>query len=781
MFSKKFVCRNNEVCDFDNHVPAPIFRKSFMLDSLPDEASLVICGLGLYELYVNGRHITKGALAPYINNPDDILYYDSYDIKNYLAKGENVIGVMLGNGFFNAFGGYVWDFDTAPWRGGLRLAFSLKMVKNGNATVIEADETVKTSASPIWLDDLRIGTFYDARNEQSGWNEPGFDDSGWDNCQIADIPLGEARLCEAEPVTVYKELAPLKITYFDDICYNTNSHITYDEPIESTRVKDVYMYDFGETNSGICKLKIKGERGQCVTLRFGEMLVDGKFSVRSTINMVCDRGLHLEYPQTDKYILKGEGEEIFIPPFTYHGFRYALVEGITPEQATKDLLTFEVISSKMDKRADFTCSDETVNKLYEMTCRSDRSNLVYVPTDCPHREKNGWTADIALSAEHILMNMTAEKSLREWMRNVCKAQREDGAFPGIVPTAGWGFEWGNGPGWDAVCVCIPYYCYKYTGDTRIIKESLSAISRYLRYISAQRDENGLVEIGLGDWAQPLGNGIAEGVLAPLIFTDSAMVLDIAKKAVFLAETVGEKEIAEQAELLARQMKSAIREKLIDFETMTAFGECQTSQVLAIEFGIFEGGEIEPAFQRLLEIIEHNNNLMLCGVMGARYLFHILARNGYCDLALDMITADEYPSYANWVKSGCTALCETFLAEGQTIRAGQYSQNHHFWGDISSFFIQYLAGLKPNPECSDITEFEISPSFAKKLDYAGCEYESICGKIELSWKRRKDEIELSVKAPEGIRGLIKLPEGYFFSDGKNIKSIESGKFCVVTEA
>ena len=777
MFSKKFICRNNEVCDFDNHVPAPLFRKSFRLDYLPDDARFVICGLGLYELYINGKHITKGVLAPYINNPDDILYYDSYDIKDYLNIGENVIGVMLGNGFFNAFGGYVWDFDRAPWRGGLRLAFSLEITKNGEVKVIEADETVKTSASPVWLDDLRIGAFYDARKEQAGWNQPDFDDSGWDNSLIADAPLGEARLCEAEPVTVYKELTPVDITYFDDLCYNTDSHITYDEPIESTRVKNVYMYDFGETNSGICKLKIMGDRGQCVTLRFGEMLVDGKFSVRSTINMVCDRGLHLDYPQMDKYILKGEGEEIFIPPFTYHGFRYALVEGITPHQATKDLLTFEVISSQMEKRADFYCSDEILGKLYDMTCRSDRSNIVYVPTDCPHREKNGWTADIALSAEHILMNFTAEKSLEEWMRNVCKAQREDGALPGIVPTAGWGFEWGNGPAWDAVCVYIPYFCYKYTGNTRIIKESLDTISRYLTYISAQRNEKGLVEIGLVDWAQPFGNGIADGVLAPLVFTDSLMVLDIARKAAFLAEVVKNTEILKQAEKLAEQMKIAIRENLIDFDTMTAFGNCQTCQALAIEFGVFEDKERNLAFKKLLEIIKRDNNRMLCGVIGARYLFHILAKNGYSNLALDMITADEYPSYANWVKKGCTALCETFLADGQTIRAGQYSQNHHFWGDISSFFIQWLAGIKPNPMCRDLTEFEVSPSFADSLEYAGCEYDSVCGKIKLLWKRVSGGIELSVEIPDGIHGFIKLPEGYFFNDGKNIIDLKSGCFSV----
>lgn len=773
MFSDKFICRNNQVCDFDSFVPAPLFRKSFYFEDLPEKAIFTICGLGLYEIFVNGNRITKGALAPYINNPDDILYYDSYDIGEYLLKGENVIGIMLGNGFFNAFGGFVWDFDKASWRGGLRVAFSLEIEIGGVKRTYEADETVKTSPSPIWLDDLRIGAFYDARKEQNGWCEAGFDDSDWNNAVFINAPLGEKRICKAEPVTVYKELSPKSIVYFDELYYNTYSQNTYEDPVESSFVKNVYMYDFGENNSGVCELKIKGNRGQQVNLYFGEELIDGKFSVRSTICMNSGKEMHLEYPQTDKYILKGDGEERYTPPFTYHGFRYVLVEGITKEQATEDLLTYKVMSSNMEKRADFSCSDDTINTLYEMTCRSDRSNIMYVPTDCPHREKNGWTADISLSAEHILMNMTAENTLAEWMRNVSKAQRDNGELPGIVPTAGWGFEWGNGPVWDSVCVYLPYYVYKYTGNTEIIKESLGTISKYLDYIASKRDERGLVEIGLEDWAQPLGNNIANKILAPLVFTDSAMVLDIAQKTVFLAESIGDKDLSSKAALIANEMRKAIRNNLIDFDSFTAFGDCQTSQAVAIEFGIFDEAEQKKAIKKLLEIIKRDNNRILCGVLGARFIFHILSREGYGDLAFDMITAPEYPSYANWVQNGYTALAETFIAKEQRSRAEQNSQNHHFWGDISSFFIREFAGLKVNPNNNDITEFEISPNFTSRLSSAKCDYISIIGKLSVAWDRNENGIVLNTNIPKGIKGKIKLPEGYSFLNGEKKTDIIEG--------
>lgn len=771
MFSRKFICAGDKVCGYDNHVPAPLFRKKIKIEQKPESAMLTICGLGFYELYINGIKITKGELAPYINNPDDILYYDRYQIMPYLTIGDNVIGIMLGNGFFNAFGGHIWDFDKAPWRGPLRVAFSLELHQGNEICRIEADESVKVSESPVRFDELRIGVFYDARYEQKGWNTVEFDDSQWNNARYIASPKGIPKLCEVEPVVVYKELEPKSIQYFDDLYCVCESSVSYEKPIEKTRVKNAYVYDFGENNAGRCRLKIRGRRGQKVVLHFGEFLVDGMFSLRSTINMNSVEEIDLEYHQMDIYVLKGEEEEIFIPPFTYHGFRYVLAEGLTREQATEELLTYEVMSTDMKKRAAFECSCDVLNKLYDMACRSDRSNFVHIPTDCPHREKNGWTADVSLSAEHMLLTMSAEKGLSEWLYSVKAAQREDGALPGIVPTAGWGFKWGNGPGWDSVCVYLPYYCYKYTGDTKVILDNISMIFKYLRYIAGRRDERGLIKVGLEDWAQP--KCVVEKTLAPVIFTDSAMIADVSQKASFLAKVVGEIELSKEAAVFANEMRSAIREHLIDFTTFTAYGCCQTSQVLAIEFGIFECDEIEDAFKRLLKIIHDDNEHMLCGVIGARFMFHVLARYGYADLAVKMITAPDYPSYANWVQRGDTTLSETFTTHDKGSRSNQDSRNHHFWGDISSFFIQWLAGLKINPFCRSVSEIEVSPSFVEALSFAMAEYSSVCGTIKISWKRAGDMINMSLEIPQGIEGDIILPAGYAFIDGEVQRKTECG--------
>lgn len=775
MLSSKFICATERVCDRTSHVPAPLFRKSFTLYKKPHAASLTLCGLGLYELFINGKRITKGALAPYINNPDHILYYDAYDLLPYLREGENVFGVMLGNGFFNPLGGAHWGFDKAPWRGPLRLAFSLEIEDGDGRTVQEADGSVRVSDSAVLFDDLRIGAFYDAAREQAGWCDAGFDDSGWGYAKPIAAPKGEARLCEAEPVRVYRELRPISLSHTDELCYVCEASASYDRPIACTRVQDVYVYDFGENNAGVCRLRIRGRAGQKVTLRFGEDVFDGKFSLRSTVNMNRYEELDLLYPQMDTYILRGKGVEEFVPPFTYHGFRYVLVEGITKEQATPDLLTYLVMSSDTKPRATFSCSDERLNKLYEMTCRADRANLMYVPTDCPHREKNGWTADISLSAEHILLNFDATLTLGEWLRSVKCAQRESGELPGVVPTAGFGFRWGNGPIWDSVCVYLPYYCYQYSGDRGIIKENLDMIFRYLRYALSRRDERGLLEYGLEDWAQP--NEEVENTLAPVLFTDSAMVFDMAKKAAFLATEAGEPALAEEAEEMAAQMKQAIRRHLIDPATMTAAGDCQTSQAVAIAFGLFEPEELPAALDRLLETIRRADGHLLCGVLGGRFLFHVLATHGYADMAMKVLTAPTYPSYMQWVENGCTALCESFVPSGKGEKHGRDSKNHHFWGDISSFLIRQIAGIKPNPSCRNVREFEISPAFPKKIGHAAASVALAGEEVSVSWKRGKDGILLHVTASAGAVGRILLPQDYRFEDGSPSRAIASGTYLI----
>ena len=437
-----------------------------------------------------------------------------------------------------------------------------------------------------------------------------------------------------------------------------------------------------------------------------------------------------------------------MPSFTYHGFRYVLVEGIKNEQATEDLLTFEVFNTDMKRRLHFECSNDTANRLFEMGIAADMSNFHYFPTDCPHREKNGWTGDAAVSAEHMLFSFDCGESLRQWLCTMRYAQGENGIIPGIVPTTGWSCDGDYGPTWDAACIEIPYCIYKFTQDKSIILENAGMMYKYLKYISGERNERGLLPVGLGDWCQP-GSGNVN-ISAPKELTNSATVYDLAKKSAFLFEKCGLSEEKEFSEKLAAEIRRDIRAHLIDFETMTAAGACQTSQALLLSVGIFEESEKAKAYKRLLEFIKEKDEHLDCGVVGVRHIFEVLMRGGDAPLALKMICREDGPSYGAMIKIGATALCEAF--EENRV---QESQNHHFFGDILRVFAQCLAGLEINPEADDINKIKFAPVFSEDLSFAKTSYMSHKGEIIAGWERCGEKIKAYINVPSGICGYAEI--------------------------
>lgn len=756
MFSKKFISATKEYSsyEYETHVAAPYIRKTFEINNEVEFTKITICGLGFYELFINGKKITKGLLAPYISNPDDILYYDEYDLTALLNEGKNAIGILLGNGMLNCPGGTVWEMEKATYRSAPKVALALEICyKNGEKTVITADESFKTHPSPILFDDLRCGEIYDANKEIEGWNSPDFDDSDWENCISAETPRGETKLCTAEPIVVHSELTPVAIIPNRKTVYNykwQHPFIKCTIPV-SEEEKQGYLYDFGQNTAGLFTLKIKGEKGQRVSIQTGEVLTEnGDLDVSN---------MHFQphaFTHRAVYTLKGEGVEEYTSTFTYYGFRYCLVSGITEEQATKDLLTYKVMASDLKKNGDFSCSDDIANKLQKATYNSDISNFYYFPTDCPHREKNGWTADAALSAEQMLFNLTPENSYHVWLDNIRKAQRDDGALPGIVPTGGWGFEWGNGPAWDSVLFYLPYYTWVQRGDTDIIKENAGAMMRYLHYISTQRDDMGLIHIGLGDWL-PINY---KTPYTPLEVTDTLVTLNLCRLAKKMFEAVGLLPQSMFAGALFDEIRNDARKTLILSDGATIMGRSQTAQAMAIEFGLLEESEKQAAFNVLLNIIHNADNHLDCGCLGARIILHTLAKFGCAELAYKMITRTDYPSYGHWVAyQDATTLFEDFRHP----KAQPVSRNHHFFGDISSWFFKYVAGVKINPFDRDVKEIEISPNFIEKLDYAEGYQNHLGGKIISKWVRENDIIKLTVTVPEDCYGFLNLPKGYCFKD------------------
>lgn len=766
-FSNQFVSECRERSSYIHHVQAPLFRKSFSLKKGERKGEILICGLGFYDLFVNGKKITKGYLAPYISNSDHMVYYDRYDITPYLQEGENVIGIMLGDGFQNGKT-RIWDFIDNVWNSAPKLAVSVDVENEGETFHFEGMD-FKCKKGPVLFNDLRSGVFFDKRLEEQGWKEPGFsEDESWHEPLMAERPRGKAKICEAEPIAVTKELPPVSITPGKLVDYVARGDVKeglygqepQEKPLAGT---GGYLFDFGENNAGIFRLKIKGHAGQRIDIQCGEQLKDGALDI-SNINFYPEG-----YSQRDIYIVGSEEEEIFEPMFTYHGFRYLYVTGIEEEQATPELLTYLVMSSDLEERGSFCCSDETANAIYEMGRRSDRANFYYFPTDCPHREKNGWTGDAQISAEHMILTLRAEKSWREWLFNIRCAQRENGKLPGIVPTGEWGYDWGNGPAWDAVLFELPYIIYKYRGEKEVILENAHAMLRYLEYISGKRDEDGIVAIGLGDWV-PVDRG-ADAYQAPLGFTDSVMVYNMCRKAEVLFRAVGLSLQEGFARQLGCEIRLAIRKKYVDSNTMLIKSACQTAQAMGIYYDIFETGEKPAAFRKLLEIIHRDGEKLTSGFLGLRVLFHVLSDFGETELAYRMITGEEYPSYGYFVKAGYTTLPEQMLPDE---KRSSISQNHHFLGDVVQWYMRYPGGI-----CVERwNKVSIRPKFIESLTFAGASHRLPAGEVKTHWKRRGGRIKLEVKCPAKVSCRIELDSGYVFErDGNSYLEAGTGNYWI----
>lgn len=742
MISKeKFIAATREYNTLDDHVPAYYFRRTFTSETARS-ARLQIAVCGFYELFFNGSRITRGFLSPYISNPDDLVYYDEYEVT--LDAGENVIGFILGNGFQNNPGGHIWDFDKASFRSAPKAALSL--TAEGKA-ILESDAGFKVAPSAIRSDDYRFGEHYDANYGIEGWNQKGFDDSAWQSALAVEAPKGEIRVADVAPIVKEKEIAPVSIT----------------------PCGDGYIYDFGESNTGVCRLRIRGSKGQRIELRHADSLLENGDLNMGQVWFVRDNWEHdKDIVHLDTYVCRGDGEEVYEPSFTYHGFRYVRVNGITGQQATKELLTYLVYHTELHSRGGFACSHSVTNTLQEITRRSIVSNFHHFPTDCPQREKNGWTADAALSSEAALLNFDPERNYREWMRNIRKAQTEAGSLPGIVPTGGWGYHWGNGPAWDSVMTYLPYFAYIYRGETEMITESAQAFLAYLRYLRTRTDENGLLCIGLGDWCHV--GGIDPK--APLIVTDSIITYDLCNKMAVMFDAVNMAQEAAFARSEAAKYRESVRSHLINFENMHVKGDCQSSQAMALFYGLFEENEKQAAFDVLLETIHAADDHIDLGVLGGRVIFHVLTEFGCSDLAYKMITREDYPSYGNWVKRGATTLWEDFYPDHAD------SMNHHFWGDISAWFIKCLAGIQLNPGKHDVNSLLIRPSFVGALDSVSAHHIAPSGKIASSWKRENGAIRLELEIPEGIRAVAKLEKGYAFADGTAEKNVKTGTYAVI---
>ncbi len=696
--------------------PAPYFRKDLDIVKSVKSACIHICGPGYHELRLNGRKVGDHVLEPNFTDYTKRALYVTYDVADALNQGENALGVILGNGWYNSGARDVWDFDRAPWRNTPRFILQMKIeYVDGSVETIVSDATWSTSTGQITFTGIRNGETFDARLENPGWDTPGYADQEWHSALEVDGPAGKLVAQNTLSNRITKTLKPVGLT----------------EPKPG-----IFVFDMGQNLAGWARIAVSGPAGTSVTLKYDERLnPDG------TLDQINWDFIYTGPFQTDTYILNGQGTEVWEPRFVYHGFQYVQVEGF-PGQPTLDSLTACVIHTDFDEAGAFECSNELLNKIQQNTLWSYIGNFVAgFPTDCPHREKNGWTGDAGLAAETGLYNFNPQSNYTGWINDFADAQLDNGELPGIVPTSGWGY--GHGPAWDSAFILIPWYMYLYSGDTRILEEHFDAFKRYVGFLSSKA-ENHIVSYGLGDWCPPIGN--AWDHEAPSALTSTAYYYMDCRIMADIARVLGNAADAARYAELAEAIKDAFNEKFYDSDNGVYAGEDQTAMAIAIYQGLVPPDQKDRVMSSLLKEVDRHDGHVFCGILGTKYVMHALADNGRTDVAYGMANKRTFPSWGYWIEQGATTLWEHW--------DGILSRNHIMFGDISAWFFKELAGISPG--APGFKHVIVRPHPVCDLRWVNAGYTSMYGRIEIAWKSEHGSLSLAVEIPANTSADIYMP-------------------------
>ena len=722
---------------------APLLRKSISLEEKNiKNARLYVSGVGYYEFFINGAHVSDRKLEPGYTHFDKRVLYSTYDVTSMLQHGENVLAAELGNGWLNIQSLSVWEFEKARWRMRPRMIAELRITYNdGTVQTIPTDRTWKTNSGACSFNNLYSGEVYDARLVHKGWTTPGFDDKKWMPAIEVEAPAKILTSQQMPPIRVVREVKPVSMRKIDDY---------------------TYMYDMGENMTGVCRIQVQGPTGTCVTLAHGELIHDDGTLNQGNIEIYFKReknGLpqHVdpfERIQTDTYFLSGNGMETYEPRFTYHGFRYVEVTSTRPLTLTQESLTGLCMHTDVESVGNFACSNEILNKLVEASCNSYLGNLFSIPTDCPQREKNGWTADGYVGMDYGLLFYDGITVYEKWMNDFIDNQRERGDLSGIIPSSGWGYADWIGPVWDAALFIIPNNLYKYYGDTRAIEKMWDTCVRYLQYLET-REKDGKLTYGIGDW-------VFYKAKTDTHFTSTAFYwLDNVLMAKF-ADLTGHDGTKYRAK--ADNLKELINNEWFDAEEKMYANGTQAAQSVGLALGLVPEEHAQAVADNLVRMIRDNGHQLDFGMLGSKFVPAMLVKYGYADDAYKMIIRPEAPSWANWIHRGLTTLPETWVLDKDFKDA---SLNHAFLGDISAWMMNSLAGINPNPKKPGFAGIIIRPQFIKGISWAKGEYRSVRGLIRSEWKREGNQIELNIIIPANTEAELQLRDkSVALKTGKN---------------
>jgi alpha-L-rhamnosidase len=711
--------------------PAPYFRKEFQTAKKIKSARAYIAAAGLYELYINGKQIGNHRLDPMYTNFARRNLYVTYDVTNEIQNGKNAVGILLGNGWYNMQSIAVWFFHLSPWRNRPAFCMDLRITyDDGSVEIVKSDRDWKTNLSPVIFNSIYTGEHYDARLEQPGWNTAGFDDSKWKATIYRSAPSQNI---------VSQQLHPIRNV----------------EKIPAKSVKKTsdrrYIFDLGRNISGVSQLRVKGEEGTEIRLKYSEILrPNDSIDIRNIAEHY--RPVDDSDPfSTDIFILSGKGEEEFMPRFSYKGFQYVEVTADKPVELTTNSLTGWFMHSDLPPTGHVETSNPTINKIWFAANNSYLSNMFGYPTDCPHREKNGWTGDANYAVDLGLFNFDGITVYEKWLADHKDEQQPNGLLPNIIPTSGWGLDWATGPDWTGSIAIIPWAVYEFYGDSKLLADMYDNIKLYLDY-SMEKSPDGLCNWGLGDW-------ISVKSQTPQQFTSTIYYYRVASILTKAAKLFGKTDDYAKYSALSEKIKSAFNNKYLNRETAIYDQGFQTEMSAALLWGLVPDDLREKVAANLAKhVVESDNSHLNVGLLGSKSIFHALSDNGYADLAYTVAAQETYPSLGLWiVKDKATTLYESWPAIGD---AREASLNHIMFGEVNAWFYKALGGIKIDPEQPGFQHFVLQPYFVKDLNFVNVSYDSPRGKIVSQWERKnKKTLNYHVIVPPNCDAKLSLPKGY----------------------
>lgn len=721
--------------------PAPLFRRSFHVDRPVKRARLCAVGLGYCELRLNGRALSDHVLDPAWTSFGSRVFYTCEDLTDKLEGGENVLGAMLGNGWYNPLPIRMWGRinirdHLAVGRPQLLAQLNIEY-EDGSMQTVASDEAWRVMPGPILRNSVYLGEKYDARREQPGWDRTGFDDSDWNSASAADSNPGELRALPIPPIRVTASLTPVSMSEVSP---------------------GVYIFDLGQNFAGWVRLRVQGPRGTTVRMRMGELLYpDGTLNpmtaVAGQIKGLKEDGTPRGGPgapeiawQSSSYTLRGGGPEEYTPRFTFHGFRYVEVTGF-PGRPTVESIEGLRLNTDVEPAGSFSCSNERFNRLHEMVQWTLLSNLFSVQSDCPGREKLQYGGDIVATSEMAIFGYDMASFYAKTVSDHRSAVRGEGWFTETAPYVG--IAAGNyveeaGPiSWGLAHPLLLAQLHQYYGDRQIIEEHFEAARTWVDLLEEHSDGH-IIDRCIGDHESLDPNPIE--LIATAHFHQAVSLV------AGFASILGRSQEEAHYRQLALKIKDAFVERFLEPGTGRFGIATQSAQATALHLGLAPEGEVVRATQRMVdEVLVTHDGHIATGIFGTKYLLNALSMTGHADVAYRMVDEPSYPGWGFMLEKGATTLWETW-AQSDNV----YSQNHPMFGSVSEWFFKFLAGFRPEESAVGFDRFRVEPNMPEGLEWVEASYESVRGPIRSSWRLEDDLLYFDAEIPVNTTAVVQLP-------------------------